>query len=66
MKKQILVINAAVNGFCDIMPFDKIAQYEKIILSTVKPESIEALKGQLTKEKKLEIGIFLKECDSAL
>ncbi|KAL3646578.1 ATP synthase alpha chain mitochondrial precursor [Castilleja foliolosa] len=38
IEKQILVIYAAVNGFCDRMPLDKIDQYEKQILSTVKPE----------------------------
>ncbi|KAL0391431.1 UNVERIFIED_CONTAM: ATP synthase subunit alpha, mitochondrial [Sesamum latifolium] len=43
IEKQILVIYAAVNGFCDRMPLDKIAQYEKI-LSTVKPELLESLK----------------------
>ncbi|KAL2247909.1 UNVERIFIED_CONTAM: ATP synthase subunit alpha, mitochondrial [Sesamum indicum] len=45
IEKEILVIYAAVNGFCDRMPLDKIAQYEKEILSTVKPELIESLKG---------------------
>ncbi|KAJ1681460.1 hypothetical protein LUZ63_023319 [Rhynchospora breviuscula] len=29
IEKQIVVIYAAVNGFCDRMPLDKIAQYEK-------------------------------------
>ena len=44
------------------MPLEKIAQYEKEILSTVKPELLESLKGSLTKEKKIEIDTFLKEC----
>jgi len=29
IEKQILVIYAAVNGFCDRMPLDRISQYEK-------------------------------------
>lgn len=66
IEKQILVIYAAVNGFCDRMPLDKISQYEKMLLSTVKPELLESLKGSLTKEKKLEIDTFLKECALAL
>ncbi|KZV46012.1 ATPase subunit 1 [Dorcoceras hygrometricum] len=45
IEKQILVIYAAVNGFCDRMPLDKISQYEKMLLSTVKPELLESLKG---------------------
>ncbi|GMN34843.1 hypothetical protein TIFTF001_042127, partial [Ficus carica] len=32
IEKQILVIYAAVNGFCDRMPLDRISQYEKAIL----------------------------------
>ncbi|KAH0730510.1 hypothetical protein KY289_001698 [Solanum tuberosum] len=28
IEKQILVIYAAVNGFCDRMPLDRISQYE--------------------------------------
>ncbi|KAL0315275.1 UNVERIFIED_CONTAM: ATP synthase subunit alpha, mitochondrial [Sesamum calycinum] len=46
IEKQIIVIYAAVNGFCDRMPLDKISQYEKEILSTVKPELLESLKAQ--------------------
>ncbi|KAL7157625.1 hypothetical protein ABFS83_02G089700 [Erythranthe nasuta] len=62
IEKQILVIYAAVNEFCDGMQLDKIAQFENMLLSTVKPELLESLKGSLTKEKKLEIDTFLKEC----
>nr|YP_009675515.1 ATPase subunit 1 [Sophora flavescens]QDD68243.1 ATPase subunit 1 [Sophora flavescens] len=36
IEKQILVIYAAVNGFCDRMPLDKIAKYERDILGRVK------------------------------
>ncbi|PHT51788.1 ATP synthase subunit alpha, mitochondrial [Capsicum baccatum] len=48
IEKQILVIYAAVNGFCDRMPLDRISQYEKIILSTIKPELLQSFleKGQ--------------------
>merc|ERR1712183_682573 len=37
IEKQILVIYAAVNGFCDRMPLDRISQYERAILSSIKP-----------------------------
>ncbi|EMS53490.1 ATP synthase subunit alpha, mitochondrial [Triticum urartu] len=37
IEKQIVVIYAAVNGFCDRMPLDRISQYEKGILSTINP-----------------------------
>ncbi|KAL5072129.1 hypothetical protein RYX36_023016 [Vicia faba] len=46
IEKQILVIYAAVNGFCDRMPLDKIAQYERDILSTIKQELLQSLKGR--------------------
>ncbi|PNX72553.1 ATPase subunit 1 [Trifolium pratense] len=61
IEKQILVIYAAVNGFCDRMPLDKIAQYERDILSTIKPDLLESLKGGLTGERKIEPDAFLKE-----
>nr|QKE23667.1 ATPase subunit 1 [Ajuga campylanthoides] len=61
IEKQILVIYAAVNGFCDRMPLEKIAQYEKRLLSTVKADLLEDLKEPLTKEKKRELDTFLKE-----
>ncbi|KAF7067627.1 hypothetical protein CFC21_073490 [Triticum aestivum] len=38
IEKQIVVIYAAVNGFYDRMPLDRISQYEKAILSTINPE----------------------------
>ncbi|XBI17557.1 hypothetical protein VPH35_059584 [Triticum aestivum] len=38
IEKQIVVIYAAVNGFCDRMPLERISQYEKAILSTINPE----------------------------
>ncbi|KAF4348348.1 hypothetical protein F8388_005380 (mitochondrion) [Cannabis sativa] len=63
IEKQILVIYAAVNGFCDRMPLDRISQYEKAILSSVKPELLQSLleKGGLTNERKMELDAFLKE-----
>jgi len=62
IEKQILVIYAAVNGFCDRMPLDKISQYERTIPNSVKPELLQSLKGGLTNEKKMELDSFLKEC----
>jgi len=61
--KQIAVIYAAVNGFCDRMPLDQIAQYEKAILSSINPELLKSFleKGGLTNEIKRELDAFLKE-----
>jgi len=61
--KQIVVIYAAVNGFCDRMPLDQIAQYEKAILSSINPELLKSFneKGGLTNERKGELDAFLKE-----
>ncbi|CAK7324349.1 unnamed protein product [Dovyalis caffra] len=52
IEKEILVIYAAVNGFCDRMPLDRITQYERIITNSIKPELLEELKSGLTDEKK--------------
>ncbi|KAL5798420.1 hypothetical protein ACOSQ2_003240 [Xanthoceras sorbifolium] len=64
IEKQILVIYAAVNGFCDRMPLDRISQYERAIPSSIKPELLQSLleKGGLTNERKMEPDAFLKEC----
>ncbi|KAF3452185.1 hypothetical protein FNV43_RR08283 [Rhamnella rubrinervis] len=43
IEKQILVIYAAVNGFCDRMPLDRISQYERAIPSSIKPELLQSL-----------------------
>ncbi|PSR84100.1 ATP synthase subunit alpha like, partial [Actinidia chinensis var. chinensis] len=43
IEKEIIVIYAAVNGFCDRMPLDKISQYERAIPSSVKPELLQSL-----------------------
>nr|YP_010833532.1 ATP synthase F1 subunit alpha [Jatropha curcas]WFG81158.1 ATP synthase F1 subunit alpha [Jatropha curcas] len=63
IEKQILVIYAAVNGFCDRMPLDKISQYERAIPSSIKPELLQKLleKDGLTNERKIEPDAFLKE-----
>nr|ULQ69295.1 ATPase subunit 1 [Eriocaulon brownianum]ULQ69325.1 ATP synthase subunit 1 [Eriocaulon henryanum]ULQ69340.1 ATP synthase subunit 1 [Eriocaulon schochianum] len=63
IEKQIVVIYAAVNGFCDRMPLDRISQYERAILSSIKQELLQSLleKGGLTNERKMESDAFLKE-----
>lgn len=63
IEKEILVIYAAVNGFCDRMPLEKISQYETSILRSVKEELLQSLleKGGLTNEIKKELDTFLKE-----
>ncbi|KAI3672587.1 hypothetical protein L6452_38682 [Arctium lappa] len=43
IEKQILVIYAAVNGFCDRMPLDRISQYERAILKSIKTELLQSL-----------------------
>ncbi|KAI5652222.1 hypothetical protein M9H77_29409 [Catharanthus roseus] len=67
IEKQILVIYAAVNGFCDRMPLDKISQYERVIPNSVKPELLQSFleKGGLTNERKIELDEFLKESSLA-
>ncbi|VAI70065.1 unnamed protein product [Triticum turgidum subsp. durum] len=63
IEKQIVVIYAAVNGFCDRMPLDRISQYEKAILSTINPELQKSFleKGGLTNKRKMEPDASLKE-----
>ncbi|KAG2251051.1 hypothetical protein Bca52824_081187 [Brassica carinata] len=63
---RLTIIYAAVNGLCDRMPLDKISQYEKAIPNSVKPELLQALKGGLTNERKMEPDAFLKERALAL
>ncbi|KAJ9546796.1 hypothetical protein OSB04_019339 [Centaurea solstitialis] len=62
IEKQILVIYAAVNGFCDRMPLDRISQYERAILKSIKTELLQSLleKGGLTNERKMEPDTFGK------
>lgn len=63
IEKQIVVIYAAVNGFCDQMPLDRIDQYERAIPSTINPQLLNELasKGGLTNERKMEPETSLKE-----
>nr|YP_010200543.1 ATPase subunit 1 [Cyperus esculentus]UAL49981.1 ATPase subunit 1 [Cyperus esculentus] len=63
IEKQIVVIYAAVNGFCDRMPLDKISQYEKAILSSINPDLMKSflVQGGFNAEKKKELDTFLKE-----
>ncbi|XP_050936643.1 LOW QUALITY PROTEIN: ATP synthase subunit alpha, mitochondrial-like [Cucumis melo] len=61
IEKQILVIYAAVNGFCDRMPLERISQYERVIPSRIKPELQQSLLGGLTPEIKIEPDAFLNE-----
>ncbi|KAH0447387.1 hypothetical protein IEQ34_023782 [Dendrobium chrysotoxum] len=43
IEKQIVVIYAAVNGFCDRMPLDRISKYERAIPSSIDPELLKSL-----------------------
>jgi F-type H+-transporting ATPase subunit alpha len=63
IEKQIVVIYAAVNGFCDRMPLDKIAQYERAILSSINPDLMKSflVQGGFSTDKKQELETFLKE-----
>nr|YP_010565108.1 ATPase subunit 1 [Carex breviculmis]UZA64978.1 ATPase subunit 1 [Carex breviculmis] len=63
IEKQIVVIYAAVNGFCDRMPLDKISQYERAILSSIHPDLIKSflVQGGFNAEKKKELDAFLRE-----
>nr|YP_010373892.1 ATP synthase F1 subunit alpha [Hernandia nymphaeifolia]UPI56074.1 ATP synthase F1 subunit alpha [Hernandia nymphaeifolia] len=63
IEKQILVIYAAVKGFCDRMPLDRISKYERAIPSSIDPELLQSLleKGGLTNERKMEPDASLKE-----
>ncbi|KAL5710301.1 ATP synthase alpha chain mitochondrial precursor [Ranunculus cassubicifolius] len=63
IEKQIVVIYAAVKGFCDRMPLDRISQYERAIPTSIKPELLQSLlsKDGLTNESKIEPENYLKE-----
>ena len=63
IEKQIVVIYAAVNGFCDRMPLDKISQYERAILSNIHPDLMKSflVQGGFNAEKKKELEAFLRE-----
>ena len=75
-EKQILVIYAAVNGFCDRMPLDRIGLYERAILSSIKPELLQSLllslsngggknKNVLGDDNLISLQTFLKESAAA-
>nr|ANY30781.1 ATPase subunit 1 [Halophila decipiens] len=61
IEKQILVIYAAVNGFCDRMPLERINQYERDILSTIDPQLLKELASGFTAERQMKLETFLKE-----
>ncbi|KAF5789980.1 hypothetical protein HanXRQr2_Chr09g0377651 [Helianthus annuus] len=46
------------------MPLDRISQYERVVLKSIKTELLQSLleKGGLTNERKMEPDTFLKEC----
>nr|ULQ69421.1 ATP synthase subunit 1 [Georgeantha hexandra] len=61
IQKQILVIYAAVNGFCDHMPIENIALFEKDILERAPTSLLDKLvqKEGLTEEIKKDINTIL-------
>ncbi|PIA36389.1 hypothetical protein AQUCO_03400345v1, partial [Aquilegia coerulea] len=63
IEKQIIVIYAAVKGFYDRMPLDRISQYERAIPSSIKPELLQSFlhKDGLNNEIKIEPDEYLKE-----
>nr|BDC46354.1 ATPase subunit 1 [Gnetum hainanense] len=62
IEKQIVVLYAAVKGFCDRMPLETIPQYEQTILSSVEPSLLQAIldKGEITHEIAQKLDDFLK------
>nr|BCT43191.1 ATPase subunit 1 [Musa textilis] len=64
IEKQIVVIYAAVKGFCDRMPLDKIDQYERAIPCSIDPNLLNSIlesKGGFNNERKMEPDASLKE-----
>ena len=64
IEKQILVIYAAVKGFCDRMPLDIISQYERAIPSSIDLYFLNSIldeKGGFNNERKMEPDASLKE-----
>ena len=53
IEKQIIVIHAAVKGFCDRMPLDRISQYERAVLSSIDPELLQSIHSCLKFEENL-------------
>nr|AJP33420.1 ATPase subunit 1 [Araucaria heterophylla]QJH91760.1 ATP synthase F1 subunit alpha [Araucaria heterophylla] len=64
IEKQIVVLYAAVKGFCDRMPVDRIPQYERAIPSSPdnRPELLHEIieKGKLTNEIEMKPDAFSK------
>ncbi|PPD75814.1 hypothetical protein GOBAR_DD27261 [Gossypium barbadense] len=61
IEKQILVIYATVNGFCDRMPLEKISQYERAIPKSIIPQLLQSLLEKGANERRIEPDTFLKE-----
>jgi F-type H+-transporting ATPase subunit alpha len=63
IEKQILVLYAAVRGFCDRMPLNEISTYEKALLSSIEqqPELLHEIlqEGKLTEEIERKLKAFL-------
>ncbi|CAL9078947.1 unnamed protein product [Musa textilis] len=64
IEKQIVVVHAAVKGFCDRMPLDIISQYESAIPCSIDPNLLNSIleeKGGFNNERKMEPDASLKE-----
>lgn len=63
IEKQILVLYAAVRGFCDRMPLNEISTYERALLSSIdqQPELLHEImqEGKLTQTIEMKLNAFL-------
>ncbi len=61
IEQQILVLYAAVKGFCDRMPLEQLPNYERTICSRIDPELLQAIlaTGELTHEIARKLDAFL-------
>jgi F-type H+-transporting ATPase subunit alpha len=63
IEKQILVLYAAVRGFCDRMPLNEISTYERALLSSIdqQPELLHEImqEGKLTTDIERQLNAFL-------
>lgn len=70
IEKQIVVPYAAVKGFCDRMPLDRISQYERVILTDLdnQPQSLNEIveRGKLTGEIEDQLNTFPKSISQKL
>lgn len=70
IEKQIVVLYAAVKGFCDRMPLDRISQYERVILTDLdnQPQLLNEIveRGKLTGEIEDQLNTFLKSISQKL